>query len=174
MQCVYFLPQEEPVTPGSSLCLTAHHDDYCIWYSLQRTRCVPNPVNGICCTSAVINASHVGPVVTFLPRQRSKKTLLIVSQGLQGQRVELVGRVLSLYTTYLGSTLCTVYLPLSAAAGVGPKYCSVCLVLSPPPPLRLLQKRSLGLPKSCCCAQERGPWSTCSQTLESNVLWSPC
>lgn len=37
MQCVYFLPQEEPVSPGSSLCLIAHHDDYCIWYSLQRT-----------------------------------------------------------------------------------------------------------------------------------------
>lgn len=38
MQCVYFLPQEEPVVQGSSLCLVAHHDDYCVWYSLQRTR----------------------------------------------------------------------------------------------------------------------------------------
>ncbi|XP_078213633.1 protein arginine N-methyltransferase 7 isoform X4 [Callithrix jacchus] len=37
MQCVYFLPQEEPVVQGSALCLVAHHDDYCIWYSLQRT-----------------------------------------------------------------------------------------------------------------------------------------
>nr|XP_021528212.1 protein arginine N-methyltransferase 7 isoform X3 [Aotus nancymaae] len=37
MQCVYFLPQEEPVVQGSACCLVAHHDDYCIWYSLQRT-----------------------------------------------------------------------------------------------------------------------------------------
>ncbi|XP_045389369.1 protein arginine N-methyltransferase 7 isoform X2 [Lemur catta] len=37
MQCVYFLPQEEPVWQGSALCLVAHHDDYCVWYSLQRT-----------------------------------------------------------------------------------------------------------------------------------------
>ncbi|XP_004393400.1 PREDICTED: protein arginine N-methyltransferase 7 isoform X2 [Odobenus rosmarus divergens] len=37
MQCVYFLPQEEPVVQGSSLCLVAHHDDYCVWYSLQKT-----------------------------------------------------------------------------------------------------------------------------------------
>uniref|UniRef100_A0A8C9DMM3 Protein arginine N-methyltransferase n=1 Tax=Prolemur simus TaxID=1328070 RepID=A0A8C9DMM3_PROSS len=37
MQCVYFLPQEEPVLQGSALCLVAHHDDYCVWYSLQRT-----------------------------------------------------------------------------------------------------------------------------------------
>lgn len=39
MQCVYFLPQEEPVVQGSALCLVAHHDDYCVWYSLQKTRC---------------------------------------------------------------------------------------------------------------------------------------
>lgn len=38
MQCVYFLPQEEPVVQGSSLFLLAHHDDYCVWYSLQKTR----------------------------------------------------------------------------------------------------------------------------------------
>ncbi|XP_004744572.3 protein arginine N-methyltransferase 7 isoform X4 [Mustela putorius furo] len=37
MQCVYFLPQEEPVVQGSSLFLLAHHDDYCVWYSLQKT-----------------------------------------------------------------------------------------------------------------------------------------
>nr|XP_012597810.1 protein arginine N-methyltransferase 7 isoform X2 [Microcebus murinus] len=37
MQCVYFLPQEEPVVQGSALCLVAHHDDYCVWYSLQTT-----------------------------------------------------------------------------------------------------------------------------------------
>ncbi|XP_034378198.1 protein arginine N-methyltransferase 7 isoform X1 [Arvicanthis niloticus] len=38
MQCVYFLPQEEPIVQGSPRCLVAHHDDYCVWYSLQRTR----------------------------------------------------------------------------------------------------------------------------------------
>lgn len=37
MQCVYFLPQEEPIMQGSLRCLVAHHDDYCVWYSLQRT-----------------------------------------------------------------------------------------------------------------------------------------
>ncbi|XP_021075844.1 protein arginine N-methyltransferase 7 [Mus pahari] len=37
MQCVYFLPQEEPVVQGSPRCLVAHHDDYCVWYSLQKT-----------------------------------------------------------------------------------------------------------------------------------------
>ncbi|XP_071065219.1 protein arginine N-methyltransferase 7 isoform X2 [Dasypus novemcinctus] len=37
MQCVYFLPQEQPVAQGSALCLVAHHDDYCMWYSLQPT-----------------------------------------------------------------------------------------------------------------------------------------
>ncbi|EHB17053.1 Protein arginine N-methyltransferase 7 [Heterocephalus glaber] len=37
MQCVYFLPQEEPIVQGVALCLVAHHDDYCVWYSLQRT-----------------------------------------------------------------------------------------------------------------------------------------
>ncbi|KAM5262715.1 protein arginine N-methyltransferase 7 [Ctenodactylus gundi] len=37
MQCVYFLPHEEPVVQGATLCLVAHHDDYCVWYSLQRT-----------------------------------------------------------------------------------------------------------------------------------------
>ncbi|KAM9049175.1 protein arginine N-methyltransferase 7 isoform 2-T2 [Megaptera novaeangliae] len=37
MQCVYFLPEEEPVVQGSALCLVAHHDDYCVWYSLQKT-----------------------------------------------------------------------------------------------------------------------------------------
>ncbi|XP_040298832.1 protein arginine N-methyltransferase 7 isoform X3 [Herpailurus yagouaroundi] len=37
MQCVYFLPQEEPVVQGSSIYLVVHHDDYCVWYSLQRT-----------------------------------------------------------------------------------------------------------------------------------------
>ncbi|XP_031197145.1 protein arginine N-methyltransferase 7 isoform X2 [Mastomys coucha] len=37
MQCVYFLPQEEPIVQGLPRCLVAHHDDYCVWYSLQKT-----------------------------------------------------------------------------------------------------------------------------------------
>nr|XP_040136006.1 protein arginine N-methyltransferase 7 isoform X3 [Ictidomys tridecemlineatus] len=37
MQCVYFLPQEEPIVQGTTHCLVAHHDDYCVWYSLQKT-----------------------------------------------------------------------------------------------------------------------------------------
>ncbi|XP_013359370.1 PREDICTED: protein arginine N-methyltransferase 7 isoform X2 [Chinchilla lanigera] len=37
MQCVYFLPQEEPVVQGAAISLVAHHDDYCVWYTLQRT-----------------------------------------------------------------------------------------------------------------------------------------
>uniref|UniRef100_A0A8C0SBU8 Protein arginine N-methyltransferase n=1 Tax=Canis lupus familiaris TaxID=9615 RepID=A0A8C0SBU8_CANLF len=52
MQCVYFLPQEEPVVQGSSLCLVAHHDDYCVWYSLQRTSAEKNggvyPARPVC------------------------------------------------------------------------------------------------------------------------------
>ncbi|XP_030060154.1 protein arginine N-methyltransferase 7 isoform X2 [Microcaecilia unicolor] len=38
MQCVYFLPEEEPIVQGESMCLTAHHDDYCLWYSIHRVR----------------------------------------------------------------------------------------------------------------------------------------
>ncbi|KAM4722372.1 protein arginine N-methyltransferase 7 isoform 2-T2 [Rhinophrynus dorsalis] len=37
MQCVYFLPEESPVTRGEKLCLTAHQDDYCVWYNLTRS-----------------------------------------------------------------------------------------------------------------------------------------
>ncbi|XP_016041323.1 protein arginine N-methyltransferase 7 isoform X2 [Erinaceus europaeus] len=51
MQCVYFLPQAEPVTQGSVLCLVAHHDDYCIWYSLQRAS--PPKNRSICLTRPV-------------------------------------------------------------------------------------------------------------------------
>ncbi|XP_075393667.1 protein arginine N-methyltransferase 7 isoform X2 [Tenrec ecaudatus] len=36
MQCVYFLSRDEPVVQGSPLCLVAHHDDYCVWFSLRR------------------------------------------------------------------------------------------------------------------------------------------
>nr|XP_020844948.1 protein arginine N-methyltransferase 7 isoform X6 [Phascolarctos cinereus] len=38
MQCVYFLPNEEPVAQGESLYLIAHRDDYCVWYNLHKTR----------------------------------------------------------------------------------------------------------------------------------------
>ncbi|XP_006860390.1 PREDICTED: protein arginine N-methyltransferase 7 [Chrysochloris asiatica] len=37
MQCVYFLSREEPVAQDSAICLVAHHDDYCVWFSLQRS-----------------------------------------------------------------------------------------------------------------------------------------
>uniref|UniRef100_H2ZX08 Protein arginine N-methyltransferase n=1 Tax=Latimeria chalumnae TaxID=7897 RepID=H2ZX08_LATCH len=38
MQCVYFLPKAVPLTEGESVRLTAHHDDYCMWFSLQANR----------------------------------------------------------------------------------------------------------------------------------------
>ncbi|XP_069073343.1 protein arginine N-methyltransferase 7 [Pleurodeles waltl] len=38
MQCVYFLPDEESVEQGECLSLTAHHDDYCLWFSIQKNR----------------------------------------------------------------------------------------------------------------------------------------
>ncbi|ETE68476.1 Protein arginine N-methyltransferase 7, partial [Ophiophagus hannah] len=38
MQCVYFLPHEEPVTQGQSMDLTAFHDDYSVWFKLQKSR----------------------------------------------------------------------------------------------------------------------------------------
>ncbi|KAM5138864.1 protein arginine N-methyltransferase 7 [Mantella aurantiaca] len=37
MQCVYFLPEETKVTLGEELCLTAHQDDYCVWYKLVQS-----------------------------------------------------------------------------------------------------------------------------------------
>ncbi|XP_069509791.1 protein arginine N-methyltransferase 7 isoform X2 [Ambystoma mexicanum] len=36
MQCVYFLPDEEPVLQGEAVKLMAHHDDYCLWFSIQK------------------------------------------------------------------------------------------------------------------------------------------
>ncbi|KAB0349509.1 hypothetical protein FD754_014366 [Muntiacus muntjak] len=52
MQCVYFLPQEEPVVQGSALCLVAYHDNYCVWYNLQKTGPEKNgrvhPVRPVC------------------------------------------------------------------------------------------------------------------------------
>ncbi|XP_060131933.1 protein arginine N-methyltransferase 7 isoform X3 [Zootoca vivipara] len=38
MQCVYFLPNEELVLQGQSVGLTAFHDDYSVWYKLQKSR----------------------------------------------------------------------------------------------------------------------------------------
>lgn len=38
MQCVYFLPHEEPVLQGEKLYLTACRDEYSVWYSLQKAR----------------------------------------------------------------------------------------------------------------------------------------
>ncbi|XP_066493674.1 protein arginine N-methyltransferase 7 isoform X2 [Tiliqua scincoides] len=38
MQCVYFLSNEEPVFQGQSVGLTAFHDDYSVWYKLQKGR----------------------------------------------------------------------------------------------------------------------------------------
>lgn len=67
MQCVYFLPQEEPVAQGSARCLVAHHDDYCVWYSLQETRCASGPVGrdpGLVTLWARVNSLH-GPCTGF-------------------------------------------------------------------------------------------------------------
>uniref|UniRef100_A0A8C3UYG9 Protein arginine N-methyltransferase n=1 Tax=Catharus ustulatus TaxID=91951 RepID=A0A8C3UYG9_CATUS len=50
MQCVYFLPREEPVVQGEKLYLTACRDEYSVWYNLGRTKqhkagvCVESPV----------------------------------------------------------------------------------------------------------------------------------
>ncbi|NWZ02451.1 ANM7 methyltransferase, partial [Loxia curvirostra] len=54
MQCVYFLPREEPVLQGEKLYLTACRDEYSVWYNLQKARadeeehkadvCVESPV----------------------------------------------------------------------------------------------------------------------------------
>ncbi|NXU83275.1 ANM7 methyltransferase, partial [Xiphorhynchus elegans] len=38
MQCVYFLPNEEPVLQGEKVCLTACRDEYSVWYKLQKAR----------------------------------------------------------------------------------------------------------------------------------------
>ncbi|NXP73040.1 ANM7 methyltransferase, partial [Ramphastos sulfuratus] len=38
MQCVYFLPNEEPVLQGEKVCLTACRDEYSLWYKLQKAR----------------------------------------------------------------------------------------------------------------------------------------
>ncbi|NXH22128.1 ANM7 methyltransferase, partial [Bucco capensis] len=38
MQCVYFLPKEEPVLQGQQVTLTACRDEYSLWYKLQRAR----------------------------------------------------------------------------------------------------------------------------------------
>ncbi|XP_068006581.1 protein arginine N-methyltransferase 7 isoform X2 [Melanerpes formicivorus] len=38
MQCVYFLPNEEPILQGEKVCLTACRDEYSLWYKLQKAR----------------------------------------------------------------------------------------------------------------------------------------
>uniref|UniRef100_A0A8B9FPZ6 Protein arginine N-methyltransferase n=1 Tax=Amazona collaria TaxID=241587 RepID=A0A8B9FPZ6_9PSIT len=38
MQCVYFLPNEEPVLQGEKLYLIASRDEYSLWYKLQKAR----------------------------------------------------------------------------------------------------------------------------------------
>ncbi|XP_009986846.1 PREDICTED: protein arginine N-methyltransferase 7-like, partial [Tauraco erythrolophus] len=38
MQCVYFLPNEEPVLQGEKVHLTACRDEYSVWYKLQKAR----------------------------------------------------------------------------------------------------------------------------------------
>ncbi|XP_030313569.1 protein arginine N-methyltransferase 7 [Calypte anna] len=52
MQCVYFLPNEEPVLQGEKVYLTACRDEYSLWYNLKKVReeenkadvCVESPV----------------------------------------------------------------------------------------------------------------------------------
>ncbi|NXC06367.1 ANM7 methyltransferase, partial [Orthonyx spaldingii] len=46
MQCVYFLPNEEPVLQGEELYLTACRDEYSVWYSLQKAREGENKADG--------------------------------------------------------------------------------------------------------------------------------
>ncbi|XP_062356010.1 protein arginine N-methyltransferase 7 isoform X2 [Cinclus cinclus] len=46
MQCVYFLPREEPVVQGEKLYLTACRDEYSVWYSLQKAREGENEADG--------------------------------------------------------------------------------------------------------------------------------
>ncbi|CAN2389575.1 [myelin basic protein]-arginine N-methyltransferase activity [Pristimantis euphronides] len=56
MQCVYFLPEEKKVTQGEDVCLTAHQDDYSVWYNLTK----PSAADGssvespACCCGAHI------------------------------------------------------------------------------------------------------------------------
>ncbi|XP_067407765.1 protein arginine N-methyltransferase 7 isoform X2 [Emydura macquarii macquarii] len=38
MQCVYFLPNEEPVLQDENVYLTAYRDEYSMWYKLQKAR----------------------------------------------------------------------------------------------------------------------------------------
>ncbi|XP_075433044.1 protein arginine N-methyltransferase 7 isoform X2 [Ascaphus truei] len=60
MQCVYFLPEESPVAQGEELRLTAHQDDYCVWYSLTKTGTGEQSE-----TSAQRPACHCGAHITW-------------------------------------------------------------------------------------------------------------
>ncbi|NWW36427.1 ANM7 methyltransferase, partial [Panurus biarmicus] len=74
MQCVYFLPCEEPVLQGEKWYLTACRDEYSVWYNLQRARegenkadeeehaadvCVESPVCR-CCAHVLWNRPRFG------------------------------------------------------------------------------------------------------------------
>uniref|UniRef100_A0A3P9CFC7 Protein arginine N-methyltransferase n=1 Tax=Maylandia zebra TaxID=106582 RepID=A0A3P9CFC7_9CICH len=50
MQSVYFLPVESQVTEGEELSLMVCHDDYSLWYSLQRGSQTEAPPSRPCCT----------------------------------------------------------------------------------------------------------------------------
>ncbi|XP_043563162.1 protein arginine N-methyltransferase 7 [Chiloscyllium plagiosum] len=43
MQCVYFLPKELPVEEGECLHISVMHDDYSVWYSLERSSVTCEP-----------------------------------------------------------------------------------------------------------------------------------
>ncbi|XP_068116847.1 protein arginine N-methyltransferase 7 [Hyperolius riggenbachi] len=45
MQCVYFLPEEKKVVQRGELCLTAHQDDYSMWFTLQNSGAEENASN---------------------------------------------------------------------------------------------------------------------------------
>uniref|UniRef100_A0A3B4F5J2 Protein arginine N-methyltransferase n=1 Tax=Pundamilia nyererei TaxID=303518 RepID=A0A3B4F5J2_9CICH len=50
MQSLYFLPVESQVTEGEELSLMVCHDDYSLWYSLQRGSQTEAPPSRPCCT----------------------------------------------------------------------------------------------------------------------------
>ncbi|NXB91587.1 ANM7 methyltransferase, partial [Vidua chalybeata] len=55
MQCVYFLPREEPVLQAEKLYLTACRDEYSVWYNLQKA----SPVCR-CCAHVLWNRPRFG------------------------------------------------------------------------------------------------------------------
>ncbi|MEE6510668.1 hypothetical protein FKM82_030711 [Ascaphus truei] len=82
MQCVYFLPEESPVAQGEELRLTAHQDDYCVWYSLTKTGAL-SPDSVCLCVSdgslLPVLAQSIGaaqilgdPIPVLFPRSRGE------------------------------------------------------------------------------------------------------